>query len=80
MNASKARRRFMRWQRYVKKYNGNTGCSRWVYHGGYVRAHWGAMTAQRAAPTGIRVPWILRHEVQHAIERRSDGKGWQATD
>jgi len=51
MNASKAKRRWIAWSRYVQK----TG-SRITYPG-HAKAHQDVMFASRAYPRGVRVPF-----------------------
>lgn len=58
MNASKAKRRALRWYRYLKSTGSvSTNKARGGYHTAHAKAHMGCMTAGRAAPHGIRVPW-----------------------
>lgn len=57
MNASKAKRRLIRWHRYLASTKSmplkGAGAG---YHTGHAKAHWDYMIAGRAAPRGIRVP------------------------
>lgn len=58
MRVSRAKRRFNRWARYVKK-TGSRPASKWLggNHWGMAKAHVDVMTARRAAPRGLRSPW-----------------------
>ena len=58
MRASRARRRWLRWERYVAKTgskpsNKNLG----GYHRGHSWAYSDAWAAGRYAPNGLRTPW-----------------------
>lgn len=58
MNASRAKRRVIRWMRYLdhthsmSPHRNHAG-----YHAGHSKAYTDYMLAGRAAPNGIRVPW-----------------------
>lgn len=57
MNASKAKRRLLRWHRYLDATKSiPRGKLKAGYHTGHAKAYWDYMTAGRAAPNGIRVP------------------------
>lgn len=57
MNVSLAKRRLLRWHRYIRATN-SVGTNRLSggYHRGHAKANWGYMTAGRATPNGLRVP------------------------
>lgn len=58
MNASKAKRRWMAWNRYVQK-AGSKANGKWGtdIHQGQARAYQDVMFAGRAYPRGARVPY-----------------------
>lgn len=60
MNASKAKRRWVRWCRYVAKTGTEASLARsWGSgtHAGQAKAYEGVMFARRYAPIGARVVW-----------------------
>lgn len=60
VRVSKAKRRWLRWARYVAK-TGTTG-PRWSggYHWGHTRAYEDVANAKRYAPIGLRLPYFAR--------------------
>jgi hypothetical protein len=61
MNASKARRRWMRWCRYVAATQSVTTNKNYAgTHAGQVKAYSDVMYARRYAPIGVRAPWYPR--------------------
>jgi hypothetical protein len=61
MNANKARRRWLRWCRYVDTTQSATARKHYAgTHAGQAKAYTDAMYAHRWAPNGIRVVWYPR--------------------
>jgi len=61
MNAAKAKRRYMKWCRYVSKTGSRTARTN---HAGHAKAHEDLMFAGRAYPRGARVPYYPKWSVQ----------------
>jgi hypothetical protein len=61
MNASKAKRRWMKWNRYVSKTGSRTARTN---HAGHAKSHEDLMFACRAYPRGVRAlyypKWAVR--------------------
>ena len=63
MNAAKAKRRWLKWCRYIASTDtAARGSSLWIaeVHRGHVKAYEHAMFAGRAYPHGARVVWYPR--------------------
>lgn len=61
MNASRAKRRWIRWCRYVAATQTRTSSRSFAgTHNGQAKAYADVMYARRYAPIGIRVPWYPR--------------------
>ena len=61
MNANKARRRWIRWCRYVAKTQSGTAHRSYAgTHHGQAKAYQDAMYAGRYAPIGVRAVWYPR--------------------
>jgi hypothetical protein len=61
MNASKAKRRLMQWERLHKKYpqSGRYKIGRTWMHTGHLKASVKFIYGGRSAPRGLRTPWEL---------------------
>lgn len=59
MSAARAKRHWMRWQRYVLRHPG-AGPRHFAFYTGYVNAHAKVAETGRYAPIGIRSPYMLR--------------------
>ena len=58
MNASQAKRRLIRWMRYLDHTQSvPTRRSHAGYHNGHIKAYTNYMNAGRYSPNGIRTPW-----------------------
>ena len=61
MRVGKAKRRWLRWCRYIQKTQSESG-GRWStgVHAGQALAYEKVMNAHRWAPHGLRAPWYPR--------------------
>ena len=60
MRVNKAKRRLVRWYRYIDHTNSVTTNSRLAgYHAGHMKAYSDVMYAHTWVPKGIRSPWVL---------------------
>lgn len=58
MRVNRAKRRLLRWMRYVEKTDSRTSNRRWrPYHQGHVKAFSDVTFAHTWPPKGIRSPW-----------------------
>lgn len=61
MRVGKAKRRWLKWSRYVAKTGTRTG-SKWYggWHHGHTKAYDDVARAKRHAPIGLRMPYFAR--------------------
>lgn len=63
VRVNKAKRRLIKWYRYLDHTHSRTNNKRLgVYHRGHVNAYSDVMYARRYVPIGIREPWVLTTE------------------
>lgn len=73
MRVGKAKRRYLKWLRYIQKTQSETGHRYSAgYHRGMVIAHDDAMKAHRWAPIGFRVVVMP----MWGFKRRKDEEAW----